>query len=54
VLAAFILFRAFDIWKPYPVRRLEGMKGGTGIMADDLGAGIYAALILLVLCALGF
>jgi len=54
VLAAFILFRAFDIWKPYPVRRLEGLKGGTGIMADDLGAGVYAALILLVMCLLGF
>jgi len=54
VLAAFILFRAFDIWKPYPVRRLEGLKGGTGIMADDLGAGVYAALIVLVMCLLGF
>ena len=45
-LAAFVLFRVFDIAKPFPVRRLEGLHGGTGIVADDLGAGIYAALVL--------
>jgi phosphatidylglycerophosphatase A len=45
-LAAFVLFRAFDILKPFPVRRLERLHGGTGIVADDLGAGIYAALVL--------
>jgi phosphatidylglycerophosphatase A len=44
---AFALFRIFDIWKPFPVRKLEGLAGGTGIVADDLGAGIYAALVLL-------
>jgi phosphatidylglycerophosphatase A len=44
VLAAFILFRIFDIVKPYPARRLEGMHGGVGIMADDLVAGLYAFL----------
>lgn len=54
VLAAFILFRLFDIWKPYPVRRLEGLNGGLGIMADDLGAGVYAAIIMLSACLLGF
>jgi len=54
VLAAFILFRAFDIWKPYPLRRLERLRSGLGIMADDLGAGVYAAVIVLVLCVLGF
>ena len=44
VLAAFILFRIFDIVKPYPARRLEGMHGGVGIMADDVVAGLYAFL----------
>ena len=45
-LAAFLLFRAFDIWKPFPVRQLEELHGGIGIVADDLGAGIYSALVL--------
>jgi phosphatidylglycerophosphatase A len=45
-LAAFVLFRVFDIWKPFPVRRLESLPGGTGIVLDDLGAGLYAALVL--------
>lgn len=44
VLVAFILFRIFDIVKPYPARRLEGIPGGLGIMADDLVAGLYAYL----------
>lgn len=44
VVTAFILFRIFDIVKPYPARRLEGMHGGVGIMADDLVAGLYAFL----------
>ena len=45
-LAAFLLFRAFDIWKPPPVRQLEGLPGGLGINADDAMAGVYAALVL--------
>jgi phosphatidylglycerophosphatase A len=45
-LAAFVLFRLFDIWKPPPVRRLEALPGGTGIVADDLMAGLYGALVL--------
>ena len=45
-LAAFVLFRLFDIWKPFPVRQLEGLSGGWGIVADDLMAGVYAALVL--------
>ena len=44
--AAFVLFRAFDIWKPFPIRRLEHLPGGWGIVADDAAAGIYAALVL--------
>ena len=42
VLMAVILFRLFDIWKPYPIRRLEQLPGGWGIMTDDLLAGVYA------------
>lgn len=49
VLAGFILFRAFDIWKPYPVRRLEALESGLGIMADDVLAGFYAAMCMLLL-----
>lgn len=48
LLAGFILFRVFDIWKPWPVRQFEKLPGGTGIVADDLAAGIYAALILYI------
>ncbi|MBI5280228.1 MAG: phosphatidylglycerophosphatase A [Candidatus Solibacter usitatus] len=46
LLAAFALFRLFDIVKPWPVRRLEALPGGVGIVADDLAAGAYAALVL--------
>ena len=49
----FILFRAFDIWKPFPARRAERLPGGWGIMADDWVAGIYAALGLWVARAMG-
>jgi len=44
---AFALFRIFDIWKPAPVRQLEKLPGGVGIVADDMMAGIYGALVLL-------
>jgi phosphatidylglycerophosphatase A len=43
-LLGFILFRVFDIWKPFPARQAESLPGGWGIMADDWIAGIYAAL----------
>jgi phosphatidylglycerophosphatase A len=48
LLLGFILFRAFDIWKPWPIRRLEKLPGGWGIMADDWMAGVYAAILLRV------
>lgn len=48
LLAGFLLFRLFDIWKPWPVRQLESLRGGTGIVADDLMAGVYGALVLWV------
>jgi len=44
VLLGFILFRVFDIWKPFPARQAESLAGGLGIMADDWVAGVYAAL----------
>ena len=45
-LAALALFRLFDVWKPPPVRQLEALPAGAGIVADDVMAGIYAALVL--------
>ncbi len=48
VLAAFLLFRLFDIWKPFPVRQLEALPGGVGINADDVMAGAYAGLVLIL------
>lgn len=49
LLAGFILFRAFDIVKPFPIRRLENLPEGTGIVVDDLGAGIYGLIVLQLL-----
>jgi phosphatidylglycerophosphatase A len=51
IFAGFILFRLFDIWKPYPIRRLEALESGLGIMADDVLAGFYAAAALTLLLA---
>ena len=47
--AGFVLFRLFDIWKPWPARRLERLPGGLGIMADDFVAGFYASACLWLL-----
>jgi phosphatidylglycerophosphatase A len=47
LLAGFFLFRLFDIFKPYPIRKLERLHGGLGVMADDALAGIYSAVLLL-------
>ncbi len=46
--AGFVLFRAMDVWKPYPARDLEALHGGLGIMADDVAAGVYANVALQV------
>jgi len=51
ILTGFLLFRLFDIWKPYPIRRLETLRSGLGIMADDVVAGMYAATLLSFGCA---
>jgi len=45
-ISAFFLFRLFDIIKPYPARRLESLESGLGIMADDVVAGAYAAVVV--------
>lgn len=49
LLAGFILFRVFDILKPPPVRSLERLPEGTGIVVDDLGAGLYGLIVLQLL-----
>jgi phosphatidylglycerophosphatase A len=46
---ALVLFRLFDIWKPWPIRRLEQLPEGTGIVLDDVAAGILALVMGLVL-----
>lgn len=46
MIAGFALFRAFDIFKPYPINRLQDLSGGFGVMMDDLLAGIYAAVLM--------
>jgi phosphatidylglycerophosphatase A len=53
LLTGFILFRAFDIVKPPPVRSLEKLPEGTGIVVDDLGAGLYALIVMQLLLHFG-
>lgn len=53
ILAALILFRGFDITKPFPIRRLEHLPEGTGIMLDDVGAGLYALAVMQLLLHFG-
>ena len=52
IIIGFLVFRTFDIWKPYPIRKLEQLGNGVGVMADDLLAGIYANILLQILNAL--
>ena len=48
-LVAFLAFRLFDVWKPFPIRQVERrVKGGAGVMVDDLLAAAYAALVVLI------
>jgi phosphatidylglycerophosphatase A len=49
IAAGFGLFRLFDIVKPFPVRRLERFRGGIGVIADDVGAGLYAMAALMLI-----
>jgi len=54
VFLAFIVFRVFDVLKPFPIRRLESLPGAVGVMADDVVAGIYSNLVLWVLVLVRF
>jgi len=49
IIVSFTLFRLFDIFKPYPARRCESLRGGLGVMMDDLVAGAYAAVVVALL-----
>ena len=52
ILAGFLLFRVFDIWKPYPINSLENLPGGIGICADDILAGVYGGVCLSLIYAI--
>jgi phosphatidylglycerophosphatase A len=52
IIAGFLAFRLFDIWKPYPIRHLESLESGLGIMADDVLAGVYAAILMSLLVSI--
>src|SRR5712692_4069562 len=52
IVIGFILFRAFDIVKPYPIRKLEKLPSGLGIVVDDIAAGLYAGIALSVISML--
>ena len=47
LVTAFLLFRLFDIWKPFPARESQVLTGGLGVMVDDLIAGLYALVLVL-------
>lgn len=52
VLAGFLLFRLFDIWKPYPIDSLQNLPAGIGVCADDILAGVYAGTCLALIYAI--
>jgi len=47
LLWAFLLFRLFDIWKPFPAREAQALRGGLGVVVDDLVAGVYALVLIM-------
>ena len=47
LITAFLLFRLFDIWKPFPARESQALRGGLGVMVDDLIAGVYALIFVM-------
>jgi phosphatidylglycerophosphatase A len=47
LLCAFLLFRLFDIWKPFPARESQALRGGLGVVVDDLIAGAYALVLIM-------
>jgi phosphatidylglycerophosphatase A len=48
-IIGFVLFRVFDITKPFPIKQAERLKGAYGIVADDVVAGVFANIILIIL-----
>jgi phosphatidylglycerophosphatase A len=52
IIAGFLLFRLFDIWKPFPIDKLQDLPGGVGVVADDIAAGILAGVLLSVVHAI--
>jgi phosphatidylglycerophosphatase A len=51
ILAGFLLFRLFDIWKPYPIDSLQNLPAGIGVCADDILAGVYGGAVLSLIYA---
>lgn len=47
LITAFLLFRLFDIWKPFPARESQALTGGMGVMVDDLIAGLYTLVLIM-------
>ena len=47
LVSAFLVFRLFDIWKPFPARESQALTGGMGVMVDDLIAGLYALILIM-------
>ena len=47
LITAFLLFRLFDVWKPFPARESQVLRGGLGVMLDDLIAGLYALVLVM-------
>lgn len=52
ILAGFLLFRLFDIWKPYPIDSLQNLPTGIGVCADDILAGVYGGAVLSIIYAI--
>lgn len=52
IFIGFLLFRVFDILKPYPIRKIERLRDGYGIILDDVFAGIYANIVLILIIRL--
>ncbi|HEY7869032.1 MAG TPA: phosphatidylglycerophosphatase A, partial [Methylomirabilota bacterium] len=47
LITAFLLFRVFDVWKPFPARESQALTGGMGVIVDDLIAGVYALVLVM-------
>jgi phosphatidylglycerophosphatase A len=52
IVSGFVIFRVFDIMKPWPLKRLQELHGGPGVMLDDVGAGVYTNIVLQVAAVL--